>query len=213
LAGVYDSRWPGYVTATVRQTLARSDLTAAGSILDVGCGTGTLLEAIAGESDAGGSDRLGLVGVDLSPGMLAEARRKLGARAGTAAADAARLPLRAATFDVALSASSLHHWRDPAAVLAEIRRVLRPGGRLVVTDWCGDRWIERLRTRVLRRRHRDHLRVYRSAELVGLLEDTGFLDVRIERWWIGWRWSLMTATAVRADGARSPRGTTISAPP
>lgn len=195
LAGVYDCRWPRYIAATARETLARIDLGVAGSILDVGCGTGTLLEAIARESKSQAVP-VGLVGVDLSPGMLAQARRKLGARAGLAAGDAMRLPLRAATFDVALSASAFHHWHDPVAVLGEIRRVLRPRARLVVTDWCGDRWLERLRTAILRRRHRDHLRVYRAAELAALLTDAGYRDVRIERWRIGWRWSLMTATAV-----------------
>ena len=108
LAGVYDCRWPRYIAATARETLARIDLGVAGSILDVGCGTGTLLEAIARESKSQAVP-VGLVGVDLSPGMLAQARRKLGARAGLAAGDAMRLPLRAATFDVALSASAFHH--------------------------------------------------------------------------------------------------------
>jgi hypothetical protein len=69
----------------------------------------------------------------------------------------------------------------------------------VITDWCGDRWVERMRA-ALHRRH-DHvgLRVYRSSELAALMASVGFRDVRVERWRSGWQWSLMTATAVR-DG-------------
>jgi ubiquinone/menaquinone biosynthesis C-methylase UbiE len=131
--------------------------------------------------------------------MLAVAREKLGPRAGLAAADATRLPFPAARFDLALSSSALHHWSDPLGALREMARVLRPGGRVAITDWSGDRWVERLRTRLLRRREHGHLRVYRSAELAALLEQTGFVDVRVERWRIGWRWSLMTATAATAS--------------
>ena len=78
------------------------------------------------------------VGVDASKAMLALARSRL-ARAGLGhcsvrLADMYRLPLADASFDVAVLQMVLHYAEDPAGVLAEAARVLRPGGRLIVID-------------------------------------------------------------------------------
>ena len=174
------------------QTLRRVDVGRAHDVLDVGCGTGALLDAIDRVREGNTAPRL--AGVDLSTGMLAVARGRLGRRGALAVADAARLPYRPARFDLALSSSALHHWDEPQRAVREMARVLRPGGRVAITDWCGDRWVERLRARFVRRREHDRLRVYRSTELATLLDEAGFVDVQVERWRIGWRWSLMTAT-------------------
>ena len=194
MAGGYDALWPRYIAATARETLSRIDLAGVRAILDVGCGSGAMLDSIAGQMPASYDGRPRLVGVDLSPRMLEVARRKLGARASLTAGDAARLPFRSQVFDVALSASVLHFWREPRAALGEIRRVLAPGGRVAITDWCADAWIERFRDRILRVFEPAHFRVYRTADLVGMLESAGFDEVGVQRWRIGWRWSIMTAT-------------------
>lgn len=200
LAVDYDRRWPRYLDATTGETLRRIDATGARAALDVGCGTGLLLERIARAWPG-----LRLAGVDLSPGMLAAARRRLGSRAALVAGTADRLPFPDDGFDLAVSTSALHHWHDPVAAIAEIRRVLRPGGRATITDWCADRWLDRLRDRLLRRTESAHHRSFRSVELAALLADAGFGDVRIERWRIGFRWGMMTATAV----AVAPGGSAV----
>jgi ubiquinone/menaquinone biosynthesis C-methylase UbiE len=191
----YDRRWARYIEASVAETLDRLDQAERRRALDVGCGTGALIERATRASPAR------FVGVDLSPEMLAAARARLGPRPELVAGSAAALPFRSGAFDLAVSTSALHHWDDPLPALREMERVLRPGGMVAITDWCGDRWLERLRTGILRRHERVHLRVYRSAELAALLAEAGFAEVRVERWRIGWRWSLMTATAVRPGGA------------
>lgn len=195
LARIYDRRWASYVEASVRETLKRVDLAGAREVLDVGCGTGTLLEAASSEMPAAR-----LAGVDLSPGMLAVARRKLGHRATLVAGSAERLPFRSRRFDVVLSASALHFWRDPSAALSEIHRVLRPRGRIAITDWCANGWIDRLRDLVLRRVEPAHFRVYRTWELAAMLTAAGFDDVRVERYRIGPRWGLMTGVATVSAG-------------
>jgi len=149
VAADYDRRWPRYTRDTMRETLARLGPGMPGAVLDIACGTGTLLEEIARRRTRADAR---IAGVDLSLGMLTQARRKLDPRAIVVAGDATRLPFRSGAFEVAVSVSALHHWRDPGAVLREARRVLHPGGRLVITDWCGDRWVERMRA-ALHRRH------------------------------------------------------------
>jgi ubiquinone/menaquinone biosynthesis C-methylase UbiE len=108
------------------------------SILDVGCGTGTL--AIEAKRRVGLSGKVH--GIDPSPEMIARAKKKA-RRAGldlmfdTAAVEA--IPFPDATFDVVLSTVMLHHLPDEARHrgILEIRRVLKPGGRLFAVDFGG----------------------------------------------------------------------------
>ena len=94
-------------------------------LLDVGCGPGTLHARLQREHGAW------VVGVDTSLGMLAEARQQ---RAGRyAQADAQALPLVDAAFDRVMANHMLFHVPDQDQALREMRRVLRPGGRLVLT--------------------------------------------------------------------------------
>jgi len=102
-----------------------------GRLLDIGTGTGRLLEVLAPRVSAG-------LGVDASRAMLALARSRL-ARPGLThcavrLADMYRLPLADAGFDLVVLQMVLHYAEDPAAALAEAARVLRPGGRLLVVD-------------------------------------------------------------------------------
>ena len=100
-----------------------------GIALDVGSGPGNVTASLA---RAAGPDGLAL-GVDISEPMLARAvRNEAGPQVGFIKADAQRLPLRDSTVDVAVSTAVLQLVPDPAAALAEIARVLRPGGRLAV---------------------------------------------------------------------------------
>jgi SAM-dependent methyltransferase len=103
-------------------------------IADVGCGNGAYLAELArrgfGDREAAGRGRV--VGADLSPGMLAAARgRGIGAIA-LVNADATALPLRAESADVTLAMHMLYHVPEPLDAVRELRRITRPGGRVVV---------------------------------------------------------------------------------
>ena len=98
-----------------------------GTALDVGSGPGNVTASLA---RAAGPDGLAL-GVDISEPMLARAvRAESGPQVGFIRADAQRLPLRDNTVDAVISLAVLQLIPDPAAALAEMARVLRPGGRL-----------------------------------------------------------------------------------
>jgi ubiquinone/menaquinone biosynthesis C-methylase UbiE len=99
-------------------------------IVDVGCGNGMYLAELAKRGCAGR-----VLGVDLSPGMLAAARDRLsglGAAVVLASADATALPLRDSVAGLVLAPHMLYHVPDPADALRELRRVTRPGGRVVI---------------------------------------------------------------------------------
>ena len=116
------------------------------TIVDVGCGNGAYLAELARRGFAGR-----VLGVDLSLGMLAAARERLNGIASAASAsalddstepgtlaavlanaDATALPLGDGVAGLALAPHMLYHVPDPAAAVRELRRVTRPGGRVVI---------------------------------------------------------------------------------
>lgn len=104
-----------------------------GDLVDMGTGTGRVLELLAPHVERA-------VGIDLSREMLAAARANL-ERAGLSncmvrQGDITQLPLPAGSADAVTLHQVLHYAADPAAVVAEAARVLRPGGRLVVVDFA-----------------------------------------------------------------------------
>jgi len=141
-AGLYDTAsWLmsfGRAPAIRRMTLEMADVKIGESVLDVGCGTGSL--ALAAKEAAGpeGSVR----GIDASPEMIEQARRKAaraGAGAGFEVALIEELPFPDASFDLVLSSFMLHHLPDGVKRkgLTEVRRVLKPGGRFLAVDFGG----------------------------------------------------------------------------
>jgi SAM-dependent methyltransferase len=104
-------------------------------VLEVGCGPGHL------SMDLARNHGLGVTGLDLDPAMIERARWNAGRGAHTlepgpafVLGDVAALPFDDASFDLVVSTLSMHHWSEPAAGLAEIARVLRPGGRALIWD-------------------------------------------------------------------------------
>lgn len=100
------------------------------AMLDIGCGTG---EAVALLANTGAD----VTGIDRSTAMLDQAARRnrramAAGRVTLRRADFTDLPFAAATFDGILAANVAYFWADPPAMTGELRRLLRPGGRLVV---------------------------------------------------------------------------------
>jgi SAM-dependent methyltransferase len=115
---------PAYADAVEAAGLAPGDLA-----LDVGCGTGRALPALATAVGPGGR----VIGLDITPDMLAEARTAgRDGRASLVLGDARRLPIADAVADVVFAAGLVQHLPDPAAGLAELARVTRAGGRLIL---------------------------------------------------------------------------------
>jgi len=194
LAPAYDTKWSFYVEATTRETLARLSLRPTDRLLDVGCGTGALLERLSKSHPAAL-----LSGVDPVPEMLAIARRKLPPEAALREGWAERLPFASGEFDVVVSCNAFHYIRQPIAALSEMGRVLRPGGQLVITDWCDDYLACRVCDWALRLFSPAHFKVYRERECLRLLQEAGYRGVGLDRYKITWLWGLMTARATAPD--------------
>ena len=98
--------------------------------LDAGCGTGALAYALAGRVAE-------VVGVDSSPALLEVARRDAPPNCSFLEGDVTALPFAYGEFDLSGCVRVLHHVRRPELVVAELARVTRPGGRILVADQLG----------------------------------------------------------------------------
>jgi ubiquinone/menaquinone biosynthesis C-methylase UbiE len=150
-------------------------------VLDVGCGPGLFLREAAGRGATA-------VGVDPSVRMrrLAERRIPAGPRPAVTVVDGAaeHLPLADGSATVAWAVASFHHWSDPDAGLAEVRRVLAPGGRLLIAErLAGQRgWF------------RGHALTWEAAEgLAAKVGRAGFTEVAVTRHQVGRRQLVVVA--------------------
>jgi SAM-dependent methyltransferase len=135
-----------------------------GPVLDLGCGHGYWMRSMA---------ERGMQAVGLEP----EVERVADAAADgpVVAGEGARLPFRAGTVGLVWCIHVLHHLADPIRVLGEMRRVLRPGGHLVLAETVEDHPA----IRVGRRLHPEWdgvpvLSRFTAATMLGLVEDAGF---------------------------------------
>ena len=135
------------------------------------CGAGGVACAAAGVARR-------VCGIDLTPAMIEQARAAQTA-AGLAnidwhVGDIGHLPFAAGTFDVVLTRYSLHHLMQPGQAVAEMARVCRPGGRLVVADLVLPPDQGAVYDRMERLRDPSHVRILSEPELAGLIADGGF---------------------------------------
>jgi SAM-dependent methyltransferase len=149
-----------------------------------------------------------VVAVDTTPAMLEagwiEAKRAALRNVVFMQADAAKLPFMDGSFDVVVSRFAVHHFEDPAVQVAEMRRVLRPGGRLAVADLiCDpDPAIAETQNRLERLRDPSHTRMLPLDELADLVggTDVEFRDAErsLEPWLAQTHTNKKAATAIRA---------------
>lgn len=162
----------------LRQLAGRGAMPA---VLDLGCGAGHVSFAVAPCASS-------VVAYDLSAQMLAvvarsAAERQLG-NIETRQGKAESLPFADASFDLVLTRFSAHHWMDVPAALAEVWRVLRPAGTVVVIDIVApeiplhDTTLQAVELL----RDASHVRDYRVAEWLAMLERAGFAAPRQDAW-------------------------------
>jgi ubiquinone/menaquinone biosynthesis C-methylase UbiE len=137
-AADYEPLWQAQLASAHTQLIACAALAPGQRVLDIACGTGLVAFSAAQAVGADGE----VLGVDISEQMVQACRQRAQARqvhnARFERMDAESLQLADASFDVVVCALGLMYLPDPARAISEMKRVLRPGGRLVIAVW-GDR--------------------------------------------------------------------------
>ena len=120
----------------LRRYVARraTEMTDSGGAVDLGCGPGYLAVEMARRAPG-----LQVTGIDLSDEMISEAesfagRHDMAQAVSFRKGDVQQIPFADGSVDLVVSTLSLHHWREPVAVLDEVDRVLRPGGSFLIFD-------------------------------------------------------------------------------
>jgi len=201
LAPTYDRRWRTYLDLSLQKVVHALSLRGDEHILDVACGTGELVRRLLERWPD-----LQITAADLSPGMLRQAHAKVGSpNVAWIQADAAALPLAPGGFDVAVCANSFHYFRRPQAVLQEIRRLLLPGGRFILVDWCDDFLLCKLCSFWLRWTDPAFFRTYTADECRTLLTAAGFEVIKVATFRAGWLWGMMLLICtVRREPSAAP---------
>lgn len=191
------------------ETLAR---TPDASVLDLGCGAGHASFTAAQQVKS-------VVAYDLSDSMLAVVREGAAARGfsnlTTRQGYAERLPFADAEFDIAISRYSAHHWHDVGSALREVRRVVKPGGKVIMMDVNSpgnpvlDIWLQTIEAL----RDTSHVRNYSPGEWLTLLTEAGLsitgvqqgrLELEFSSWLARMRTPEVMANAIRAYQHSAP---------
>jgi SAM-dependent methyltransferase len=173
-AAFEDPRFNRLFTTDSEWLFERLPLRADDVVLDVAAGTGHVSRRLAPRVRA-------VVALDATVAMLELGRGQAPANVIFVRGDAAALPFPADGFDVVVTRFAVHHFEDPAIQIAEMRRVLRPGGRLAVADLIADPEAAGTQNRLERLRDPSHARMLGLDELTRLVQ-TDDVEVRdVER--------------------------------
>jgi ubiquinone/menaquinone biosynthesis C-methylase UbiE len=154
--------------------------------LDIGCGTGSLLQMIR-QLDTSAQ----LFGVDLSEEMIKVAQSKLGNNADLRVADSEELPFENEQFDLITCTFSFHHHPNPRRSLQEMRRVLAPAGRVIIADPSPFFPARQILNLIAPLSKDGTVRFYSRAEMQRMLADNG---LAVSKWLkLNWHSFLMVA--------------------
>ena len=199
-ASIYDRRWSDYLDATLSFLQSWGQISPDETVLDIACGTGELERLLLQKNP-----QQRITGVDISEEMLNTATQKLSAYSQVSwqTARASELPFGDRSFDVVMCASAFHYFDDPIASLVEMKRVLKPDGRIVILDWCKDYWGCKILDLALKVVDSAYQYCYTQKEFHDLLIKAGFEIRRDTKFRHGILWEFMAAEAVLSKGMRN----------
>jgi ubiquinone/menaquinone biosynthesis C-methylase UbiE len=170
VAPKWDALRQGFFSETVREKAFEAAGAVAGKIAaDIGAGSGFVTEGLLRRG-------LRVIAVDRSDAMLEEMRRKFGECGAVEyrIGEAESLPLEDSSMDYVFANMFLHHVDLPPAAIREMARILKPGGRLVITD------LDRHDFDFLRTEHCDRWMGFDRPDVGRWFTETGLVDVKID---------------------------------
>ncbi|MBI2572513.1 class I SAM-dependent methyltransferase [Candidatus Woesearchaeota archaeon] len=147
---------------------AIKEITAPGSILDVSCGTGNLLQELSQR------DYQNLQGVDYSSKMVEIAQAKLKGIATIQKADVHHLPFKDNTFDYVVSTEAFHHYHNQQKAIQELARVTKSQGKVIV---CDINFSFKIIHRLFHRFEPGHVKINSKEEFKILFEKAGLTNI------------------------------------
>ncbi|MEX0271913.1 class I SAM-dependent methyltransferase [Leptolyngbyaceae cyanobacterium UHCC 1019] len=195
LAKIYDQRWKTYIANTLAFVNQWAAIPASANVLDIACGTGEFERLLVQDNP-----NQQILGIDISTGMLAIAQQKLNGYASVKfeQASATKIPTADEQFDVVVCASSFHYFDQPMDALAEMKRVLKPDGKMVILDWCKDYLVCRFYDAVLKITDPGYRQCYTQAEFHSFFSAAHLPIQAATRIRFGWAWEFMIVTATKA---------------
>jgi ubiquinone/menaquinone biosynthesis C-methylase UbiE len=197
MAPAYDWLWQGYLAKTLGFLKTWAAIPPSAHVLDIGCGTGIFEQLVLADQP-----KQFMIGVDISNRMLRLAQRKCRMYSNVAfyTASAEAMPFAVEQFDIVVTASAFHYFNDPAAALTETKRVLKPGGVLIILDWCRDFLVCQACDFVLKLADPAHRQCYTQNELHRLLVASHYEIYRSIKIRFGLIWGLMAVAAIPNQG-------------
>ena len=170
VAPKWDDMRQGFFSETVREKAFETAGAVAGKIAaDIGAGSGFVTEGLLGRG-------LRVIAVDRSEAMLEEMRRKFGEGGAVEyrIGEAESLPLADGSVDCVFANMYIHHVESPSAAIREMARIVKPGGRLIITD------LDRHDFEFLRTEHCDRWMGFDRPDVARWLAEAGLVDVKID---------------------------------
>ncbi len=200
LANIYDLRWRSYIINTLTFLYNWEKIQPQAIILDVDCGTGEFERLLLEKNPT-----QKIVGIDISEKMLDLARKKFNTFSNVEFKQASvhSLPFDSHYFDVVVCANSFHFFDKPQVALREIKRVLKPDGKVIILDWNKDYFICRICDLFLQLFDPAHQQCYTQAELHQLLISAEFKLHSATKFRLGVIWGMMAVTAMRTSSSKA----------
>jgi ubiquinone/menaquinone biosynthesis C-methylase UbiE len=165
---------PGH-SDSIQVLIEMSGVSGRDQVLDVACGPGLVACAFAPHARQ-------VTGIDITPAMIEQARRLQGEKQlknlAWQVGDVLPLPFPEASFSVVLTRYSLHHFLHPEVVLAEMVRVCRPGGRVLVADVVLPPEKAQAYNRMEKLRDPSHTHALTYPEMAGLIGASGLTNIQ-----------------------------------
>lgn len=170
----YDNSHDGkFVQCMYDEIIARTMGQKGDRILDLGCGNGNIIRLLEERKKAE------YYGLDLSESMIEQARKRVSCKVKLKTGDVVQMPYPDEFFDIIICNASFHHYNKPMKAVEEIRRVLKPGGVLVLGEPTFLSPLLPIVNAMMPLSNSGDYKLYSKKSIMALLEGNGFTT---ERW-------------------------------